>query len=50
MKNECPHCGGRLIEKHSEEVTERGQTTKLIHLRCLNCGKWTKYEEPIQKT
>lgn len=43
-KQECPHCGGRPIEKHDETVTERGNTIVFVYFRCLRCGKWTKRE------
>ena len=45
MSEECPHCGGRLIEKHEEVETERGKEIKFIFFRCVSCGKWTKIEQ-----
>ncbi|MFW9908414.1 MAG: hypothetical protein ACFFEF_07550 [Candidatus Thorarchaeota archaeon] len=44
MIDKCPHCGGRLKEKHDESVVEQGRTVKYIHLRCITCGKWAKYK------
>ena len=48
MNEECPHCGGKLIEKHDEIVEERGKTIQVIHYRCISCGKWT--EERMEPT
>jgi len=45
MTEVCPHCGGRLIEKHDEVETERGKETKFIFFRCVNCRKWIKKEQ-----
>ena len=45
MNEECPHCGGRLIEKHEEVETERGKETKFIFFRCVSCRKWIKKEQ-----
>ncbi|MGY5876393.1 MAG: hypothetical protein RTU30_11660 [Candidatus Thorarchaeota archaeon] len=42
MTENCPFCEGRLIEKHEEVVEERGKRIKVLHLRCVRCGKWTK--------
>jgi uncharacterized protein with PIN domain len=44
LNEECPHCGGRLIEKHEETMIEEGKTIVFVHLRCVKCGKWTKRE------
>jgi len=44
LNEECPHCGGRLIEKHEETMVEEGKTIVFVHLRCVKCGKWTKRE------
>ena len=44
LKEECPYCGGRLIEKHEETKTENGKTVVFVHFRCVKCGKWTKRE------
>ncbi len=41
---ECPHCVGRLIEKHEEVETERGKEVVFVFFRCVSCGKWTKRE------
>ncbi len=44
MNVKCPHCGGRLIEKHEEVETERGKEVVFVFFRCVRCGKWTKRE------
>jgi DNA-directed RNA polymerase subunit RPC12/RpoP len=44
MLEKCPHCGGYLREKHDETKTERGRTFKIIHYRCIKCGKWSREE------
>jgi len=44
MNMECPHCGGRLIEKHEEVETDRGNEVVFVFFRCVSCGKWTKRE------
>jgi DNA-directed RNA polymerase subunit RPC12/RpoP len=45
MAEVCPHCGGKLIEKHEETEVEPGKTTVYIFFRCVSCGKWTKKEK-----
>ncbi len=45
MNVECPHCGGRLIEKHEEVEIERGNEVVFVFFRCVSCGKWTKREQ-----
>lgn len=44
LNEECPSCGGRLIEKHEETKVDEGKTTVLVHFRCMKCGKWIKRE------
>jgi len=46
MVDVCPHCGGKLIEKHEETEVEPGKTTVYIFFRCVSCGKWNKKEKP----
>jgi len=43
-KEDCPHCGGRLIEKHQETQVEKGRMVVFVHFRCVKCGKWAKRE------
>ena len=51
MNERCPHCEGRLIEKHHETVTEREKTIVFVYFRCVRCGKWTKREsEPYENS
>jgi len=45
MVEMCPHCGGRLIEKHEETEVVAGKTIVSIFFRCVSCGKWTKKEK-----
>jgi DNA-directed RNA polymerase subunit RPC12/RpoP len=45
MAEVCPHCGGRLIEKHEETEEIPGKTTLYLFYRCVRCGKWTKKEK-----
>jgi hypothetical protein len=42
MNDECPHCGGKMIEKHDEMAEERRKWIQFIHHCCINCGKWIK--------
>jgi len=44
MTDKCPHCEGMLLEKHEEFIVEQGEKMKVLHLRCIRCGKWTKQE------
>jgi len=51
MNERCPHCEGRLIEKHHEAVIEREPTIVFVYFRCVRCGKWTKREsEPYENS
>jgi len=49
MNERCPHCEGRLIEKHYEAVIEREKTIVFVYFRCVRCGKWTKRESEPHK-
>jgi hypothetical protein len=44
MNGKCLHCGGRLLEKHEEFLAKQGKTVKVLHLRCVGCGKYTTRE------
>ncbi len=46
---ECPHCGGRLIEKHEEKEIERGAEVVYVFFRCVKCRKWIKRERFIEE-
>ncbi|MBN2228275.1 MAG: hypothetical protein JW779_01705 [Candidatus Thorarchaeota archaeon] len=45
MVEVCPHCGGKLIEKHEEVQEVRREEIVFIFYRCVSCGKWTKKEK-----
>ncbi len=49
MNVECPHCGGRLIEKHEEVETDRGKEVVFVFFRCVKCRKWIKKERFIEE-
>jgi hypothetical protein len=44
MNEVCPHCGGRLIEKHEEVETESGKDVVSVFFRVVTFGKLLKRE------
>ena len=40
--NECPICGGEMVQKKVEKIIRGGNHTAIVHITaevCLNCGE-----------